>query len=58
MKRMVLGIALILFGIALCLLGEVGHIHFLRNGFAQLIYVILPFVGLGMCVWSFREKDK
>ncbi len=57
MKKVVLGIALILFGIALCLFGEVGHISFLRNAFAQLLYVILPFAGLGMSVWGYFDKD-
>lgn len=58
MKKIVFGISLILFGIALFLLDEIGHFSFLRNDFAQLIYVILPFAGLGMSVFGFLEKEK
>ena len=58
MKKVLFGIALMLFAIALFLLGEVGHISFLRNDLAQLVCVVLPFVGIGMSAWGFFEKDK
>ena len=56
MKKVVLGISVILFGIALCVLAEIGNVAFLRNDFVQLIYVLIPFLGIGLSIWGFLEN--
>ena len=58
MKKVVFGISLILFGIALFLLDEFGHYSFLDHNFAELVYLITPFAGIGMSVWGLFEKSK
>lgn len=58
MKKIGLGIAMILFGIVLYVLGEIEHISFFYNDLARLVYVILPFTGFGMSVWGFFDKDE
>lgn len=58
MKKILFGITLILFSIAFCLLGETSHTMWLRNELAEVIYIILPLVGLGISISGFLEKEK
>ncbi|MBQ3591091.1 MAG: hypothetical protein II979_04055 [Clostridia bacterium] len=58
MKKLLLGISMILFGIALCLLAELTHVYFLRNNFGELLCFILPCAGAGISIWGFLEKDE
>ena len=57
MKKILFGITLILFGMAFCLLGETSHIMWLRNELAEIFYIILPLVGLGISISGFLEKE-
>ncbi|MBR5222378.1 MAG: hypothetical protein IKV66_15445 [Clostridia bacterium] len=58
MKKLLLGIAVILFSMTICLIGEFAHIHFFRNELTEVVYVLLSFVGLGLCVMGYFEKDQ
>ncbi len=58
MKKMLFGITLILFSIMLYILGEVEHIDIFYNDFMQLVYIILPFIGLGFSVWGLVKKEE
>lgn len=57
MRKILFGISLILFSIAMCLLGEIGQVSFLRNDFSQFVCVLLPLIGLGMSAWGFFDND-
>ena len=57
MKKMMLGITLILFSIILYIFDEEG-ISYFHNDIVMTIYLILPFIGMGFSIWGFIEKDK
>ena len=54
MKKLLFGIALILFSIFVVVL-DMGHI---LPSFTQYIYAILPIVGLVFCIVGLVEKNK
>ena len=58
MKKMLFGITLILFSIMLYILGEVEHIDIFYNDFVQMIYLVLPFIGLVFSVWGLVKKEE
>ena len=58
MKKILLGISVILFSMACCLFGEVAHISLFYGDFAELVYVLLSIVGLGLCIVGYFEKDR
>ena len=57
MKKLIFGLTLIIFSMILILLDEVVHVSMFRNDFVAFIYIILPFIGLGMSVWGLIEKE-
>ena len=57
MKKILFGIALILFSMFLFMLGELALFDFFYNDFVQVIYAVLPFVGLAFSVWGLVEKE-
>lgn len=53
MKKILLGIAVILFGIACLLINEV----MIRNSFFEGLGVLSPFVGIGLSIYgTFEDK--
>lgn len=55
---MLLGLALLLFGICAALLAGLAGTPLFRNGEYELLAVICPFVGLALAVLGFCRKDK
>lgn len=58
MKKMLLGLTLIIFSIVLFLFDEIAHFSLFQNSVVSVIYMILPFVGLVISIWGLVEKDK
>ena len=58
LKLMLLGIALLLFGICSALLAGLAGAPLFRNGEYELMAVICPAVGLALAVLGFCRKDK
>lgn len=58
MKKMLFGLTLIIFSIVLFLFDEIAHFSWFHNTVVWFIYIILPFVGLGISIWGLVEKDK
>lgn len=58
MKKMLLGLTLIIFSIVLFLFDEIAHFALFQNSVVSVIYMILPFVGLVISIWGLVEKDK
>ena len=58
LKLMLLGIALLLFGICAALLAGLNGIPTFRNGEYELMALICPFAGLALVVLGFARKDK
>ena len=58
MKKMLLGITLIIFSIVLLFFAEVAHFSLFRFEHSSIIYILLPFVGLAMSIWGFIEKER
>ena len=54
MKKILLGIVLMLFGICSFYLAECGFLVGLFGNIA----IPLPFIGLGISIWGFFEKEK
>ena len=57
MKKILFGIALILFSMVLFMLGELALFDFFYNDFVQVIYAVLPFIGLAFSVRGLVEKE-
>lgn len=53
MKKILLGIAVILFSAMCCVIYKEYHWDFL-----EVVYVFSPFVGLGLAVWGVLEKER
>ena len=53
MKKILLGIAVILFSAMCCVIYKEYHWDFL-----EVLYVFSPFVGLGLAVWGVLEKER
>ncbi len=58
LKLMLLGIALLLFGVCAALLAGLAGTPLFRNGEYELMAVLCPFAGLALAVWGFFWKDK
>ncbi len=58
MKKMLFGLTLIVFSIVLFIFDEIAHFSLFHNSIVSVIYMILPFIGLGISIWGLVEKDK
>ncbi len=56
-KLILLGIAVILFGVCSILLGGLTGMPTFHNGIYELLGVVCPVVGLVFVVWGFFRKD-
>ena len=58
MKKMLLGIAVILCGICAILLSGLEGVTSYKNGLYELFGVLFPIVGLVLSIWGFFVKEK